>query len=75
VRTEEERARFEELESRVLLRMEELGRSDLIPVVKENLFGALIEPGLPQDVVHQMEEMLLLFKPVSVFIAPPGSSF
>ena len=75
VRTEEERARFEELESRVLLRMEELGRSDLIPVVKENLFDALIEPGLPQDVVHQMEEMLLLFKPVAVFIAPPGSSF
>lgn len=75
VRTDEERARFEDLESRVLLRMEELGRSDLIPVVEENLFGALIEPGLPQDVVHQMEEMLLLFKPVSVFIAPPGSSF
>ncbi|NNE12048.1 MAG: hypothetical protein HKN41_07350 [Ilumatobacter sp.] len=75
VRTDDERRRFDELEAQVDDRLRELGRPELIDVVDGNLFGASLDPDLPQDVIDDMAEMLLIGEPVSVFIAPAGSTF
>jgi hypothetical protein len=74
VRTAAEQDRFVVLRQRVGRRLEELGRVDLIAVVDGNLFGASLDPDLPQDVIDDLAEMLLIGQPVSVFIAPAGSS-
>jgi hypothetical protein len=70
-----ERARFDELHDQVVERLVEIGRDDLVPVVDENLFGASLDPDLPQDVIDDMSEMIEIGLPVAVFFAPPGSSF
>ncbi|MEO6652938.1 MAG: hypothetical protein ABIP17_09810 [Ilumatobacteraceae bacterium] len=75
VRTEAERARFDELRGEVGRRLEDLGRPEVIDVVDGNLFGASLDPALPQDVIDDLSEMLLLGEPVSVFVAPPDSTF
>jgi len=74
VRTDDERERFEDLRERVGLRLDELGRSELLDAVDRNLFGASLDPDLPRDVVDDLSEMLLLGAPLAVFIAPPGST-
>lgn len=73
-RTDAERARFADLRERVGARLTEIDRAALIDKVDHNLFGASIEPGLPQDVVDDLSEMLLLSVPIAVFIAPSGST-
>jgi hypothetical protein len=74
-RTPAERERFDELEQRVVGRLTEIGRGDLIDVVDTNIFGASLTPGLPDDIVADLGEMLQLGEPVAVFIAPAGSTF
>lgn len=73
-RDDAERARFASLRERVETRLVEIGRSDLMERVDRNLFGASLEPGLPQDVVDALSEMLLLSVPIAVFVAPAGST-
>jgi hypothetical protein len=73
VRTDAERQRFAELRDRVLTRLTEVGREDLLDEVDENLFGASLDAALPRDIVDDMSEMLLIGEPVAVFLAPPGS--
>jgi hypothetical protein len=75
VRTEEERARFDMIRANVRERLTEIGREDLLEEIDVNLFGASLDPGLPDDVVDDLSEMLLLAEPVAVFLAPPGSTF
>ena len=74
VRSDSERARFDELRAEVGLRLTELGRPEVVETVDRNLFGASLDPALPQDVIDDLSEMLFLGEPVSVFIAPPGST-
>ena len=73
VRTDAERERFGECSERVLTRLTEVGREDLLAKVDGNLFGASLDPDLPRDIVDDMSEMLLIGEPVAVFLAPPGS--
>lgn len=74
-RDAEELARFEELEARVVARLTEIGRPELIDEFQHNIFGTSLRPELPKDIVDDLAEMLLLGEPVAVFIAPPGSTF
>jgi hypothetical protein len=74
VRTDDERARFDQLRARVGVRLTEIGRTDLIEVVDGNLFGASLDPDLPGDVIDDLSEMLLLAQPIAIFLAPPGST-
>lgn len=74
-RDPDELARFQELEARVTERLTEIGRPELIEEFQRNIFGTSLRPELPQDVVDDLAEMLLLGEPVAVFIAPPGSTF
>ncbi len=73
-RSAAERARFATLERRVIDRLEQLGRDDLRPFIDRNLFAASLDPDLPQDVIDDLSEMLLLGEPVAVFVAPAGTS-
>lgn len=73
LRSDAERARFAELRERVIARLGEVGRDDLIDGVDANLFGASLDPDLPRDIVDDMSEMLLLGEPIAVFLAPAGS--
>ncbi|MDW3213102.1 MAG: hypothetical protein R8G01_03835 [Ilumatobacteraceae bacterium] len=74
LRTDDEHDRFDELRERVGVRLEQLGRTDLVEVVDRNLFGASLDPDLPRDVVDDLSEMLLLGAPLAVFIAPAGTT-
>lgn len=74
-RTPSEAERFDELRDQVLARFDELGRSDLVEILDVNLFGVSLDPDLPDDVVDDLGEMLVLTSPVAVFIAPAGSTF
>ncbi len=74
VRSEAERRRFDELRDRVGRRLVEVGQAEIVEVVDRNLFGASLVPSLPQDVIDDLAEMLLLGEPVAVFVAPPDSS-
>ncbi len=74
-RTAEEAADFDRLRERVLVRFDELGRPDLAEILDVNLFGVSLDPDLPDDVVDDLDDMLLLTAPVAVFIAPAGSTF
>ena len=67
-------ARFAELEAGVRRRLTEIGRPELIEVMELNIFGASLDPGLPDDVVADLDEMLRLGEEVSVFLAPAGST-
>ena len=74
-RTDDERVRFAHpARSGRSPASTEIDRPDVAEIVDTNLFGASLEPGLPQDVVDDMSEMLLLSVPIAVFIAPPGST-
>ena len=74
VRTDDERARFDELaRPRVDRGSPRSAASDLIDDVDANLFGASLDPDLPRDIIDDMSEMLLIGEPIAVFLAPPGS--
>jgi hypothetical protein len=70
----DEVARFEELEARVIRRLDEIGRPELVEEFQRNIFGTSLRPELPTDIVDDLAEMLLLGEPIAVFIAPPGST-
>lgn len=68
-------ARFDELETRVVRRLTEIGRPELVEEFQRNIFGTSLRPELPRDITDDLGEMLLLGEPVAVFVAPPGSTF
>ena len=73
-RSDSERLRFDQLRGRVVDRLNEIGRQDLLSDVDENLFRVSLQTDLPDDVIADTSEMLLLGEPVAVFLAPAGSS-
>jgi hypothetical protein len=73
-RTDDERRRFDQLDARVVARLTELGRTDLVKTVDTNLFGASLDPAVPAEVVADLSEMLLIGEPLAIFLAPPGST-
>lgn len=73
-RTDGQRQRFEALEASVLTQLTAIGRDDLVEVVKTNLFGARIDPTLPERIRLDLIELLEIGQPVAIFIAPAGST-
>jgi hypothetical protein len=73
-RTDQQRQRFEELQAQVITELTAIGRTDLIEEVNINLFGARIDPTLPERIRLDLIEMLEIGQPVAVFIAPAGST-
>lgn len=73
LRTDEERAEFDTLRQEVIAAFRSAALDDLVPLVDENLFGASIDPRVPDAVQHSLSRMLLLGQRTVVFLAPPGS--
>jgi hypothetical protein len=73
-RSASQRERFDELREGVVDALEQIGRDDLVPVVYGNLFGASLDPDLPDPIRLDMSEMLLIGEAVAVFIAPAGTT-
>ena len=73
-RTTAQRDRFDVLHDRVVAGLTEIGRTDLIDEVSFNLFGASLDPDLPETIRRDLSEMLLIGEPVAVFLAPAGST-
>jgi len=73
-RTDEQRQRFEKLQAQVVDALTALGRDDLIEVVNTNLFGARIDPTIPEWIRRDLIEMLEIGQPVAIFITPAGTT-
>lgn len=74
-RTPAQAARFDELRARVERDLVAVGREDLVPEVSFNLFGASLDPHIPETIRRDLGEMILLGEPIAIFLAPPGSTF
>lgn len=71
----EHRAEFDRLRLVAIEGLTAAGRDDLVQRLDVNLFGTAIDPTLPSEVLDELERMLVLTTPVTVFIAPPDSTF
>jgi hypothetical protein len=69
-RTEADRAEQSELLERVTDQLEDLGLADLAPRLEDNLFGASIDPRLPEDLRTDLGRLLEIGSPMAVFVVP-----
>jgi len=49
-----------------------LGLDDVVDVLDVNLFGAAVDPRVPDEVRRQLDEVLAIGGPTSVFVLPPA---
>jgi hypothetical protein len=76
LRTDRERARYDELYAFLARRFSEIGRSDLIGALDAQYGTAgllFIEPPLPPDIAEAVSELVGLRLAAAVFIAPPST--
>lgn len=71
-RTAAERAEQADLRAHVLTELQSLGLPELVTEVDNNLFGAAIDPRVPDQLKEAMGRMLELGTPLSVFVLPPA---
>jgi hypothetical protein len=72
-RTSAEREEYERIVEELTERFREQGADDLIPGLSGNVFGTSLDPRLGQHERDQLQRMLDLGLPISVFIAPPDA--
>jgi hypothetical protein len=72
-RSEEEVRRHDELVARASDRLDEVGKPELADQLRAdgNLFAILLSGDLPDDVVADITELVDLFLPTAVVVAPP----
>lgn len=80
VRTPAELSEAADVEEELVARLRRAGRSDLVPVIEENLLALVFDPGLPEEaraLVHRLDELgaraAVLVAPVDAEPAPGGS--
>ena len=71
--TDAERAEQDELHASVIATLEELGLTDLVPKVDDNLFGAAIDRRVPEATQQAMGRMLEIGGPLAIFVTPPDT--
>ncbi len=69
-RTRAERARYDRLRSEVIAELEAAGRTDLVPSVDGNVFGASLDPRVPERARDRLGQMADLGLPAAVFVGP-----
>jgi hypothetical protein len=76
LRTDAERARYDDLHAYLVRRFTELGRADLAAQLDSQAGSAgllFIQPPLPRDVADAVSELVSLRLPAAVFLVPPGT--
>ena len=77
LRTDAERAHYDQLHAFLVRRFTELGRPDLAAQLDSQAGSAgllFIQPPLPPDVAGAVSELVSLRLPASVFLVPPGTA-
>ena len=69
-RNRAERARYARLRSEVIAELNATGRTDLVPSVDGNVFGASVNPRVPERARERLGEMADLGLPTAVFVGP-----
>ena len=72
-RSADELEEFERLHDAVVAELRAAGLDDLVDMVDSNLFGASLDPRLPEATEQKMARMLVLGQETAVFLAPPGT--
>ena len=72
-RSSAERAEQAELRASVIATLSEVGLSELVQQVDDNLFGAAIDRRVPERTQQQMGRMLEIGGPLSIFVLPPDT--
>jgi hypothetical protein len=63
--------RLTRLRSQVIEQLRDAGLDDVVDQVDGNLFGAAVDPAVPDVTRRLMDEMLKIGMPTSVFLVPP----
>jgi hypothetical protein len=72
-RSRKERAEHARIRSRVIDELRRAGRSDLVPLVDENVFAAAIDTRVPRHARELVSRLLDLGLPAAVFVGPPDA--
>jgi len=72
LRTEADRRRAASLLEDAEGALRELGLDDVVEILDANLFGAAVDPRVPDEVRRQLDEVLAIGGPTSVFVLPPA---
>jgi hypothetical protein len=70
VPTAEAQARFHALKAEATARLSAEGLDDLVPLLTTNLFGIQLDERADEALQRQVDEMLRIGQPTSVFVAP-----
>ena len=73
-RTSAQRAEYGRLRSRVIDELRRAGRSELVPLVDENVFAAAIDTRVPRHTRELVSRLLDLGLPAAVFVGPPRAA-
>jgi hypothetical protein len=71
-RTPADVERFGELRERAVDELGALGLDDVTAVIDTNLFGAAVDPRVPDVLRRVLDEMLAIGTPTAVFVTPPA---
>lgn len=71
LRRASQRVEYGRLRARVIPELRAIGRSDVVPLVDNNLFIATFDPKLPKRIKTRLEAMLGIGQPAAVFMGPP----
>jgi hypothetical protein len=69
-RSRAERVEYDRLRSEAIAELEAAGRPDLVPSVDGNVFGASLDPRVPERVRDKLSRMADLGLPAAVFVGP-----
>ena len=65
-------ARYEALRAEITARLEADGRPELVEAIEGNPGAILGDPGVPEELRAQVEELVEIGPPVAVFVGPPA---
>ena len=73
-RSAAERDEYDRLHDLAAEELRASGHDEVVPLLDDNLFGASLVDGLPDDARQHIEEMLELGSPGAVFLLAPGTT-
>lgn len=73
-RSAEELERYEELRAMAIVLLEDMELIDVLEAIDVNLFGAAVDPRVPDETRRVIDQMLAIGAPTAVFVTPPETA-